>query len=433
MFGDEGKAGILDAVTRELGATLVVRFCGGAQRAGRVVLSDGRAHIFSQFGSGTLSGAATFLSKHMMLDPPAMENEAVALEAIGVKLPFLSPGVWIDKDTPVISPYHRSLNRLQEWSRGEARHGSCGMGIGALAEDLGRPAMPVLRAADLQYQDIVEDKLRAIYEYKRPLALDLRLPKNVLDVDVELDLFRPWDTYATARLRRWLDRYERFSRKATILSKPVSLSAFDNIVFEGAQGVLLDETHGFAPYHTWSNCTPANALAMLHDEGDVRRVTVIGVTRTYATRHGAGPFPTEDPRLASCLSPEPSNHCHPYQGVFRVGHLDAVLLRYALQACGGTIDGLAVTHCDAPLRAFGLATRYEEKTCLSPGTTAAKLAAYRPHYRAYVGEHRLENFLRGVELETQRPILVESFGPDAAGKRWTLAWRDLIDGKQASA
>jgi adenylosuccinate synthase len=433
-FGDCGKGSIVDAVAREINATLVVRFNGGPQAAHRVVAANGLAHVFSQFGAGTLAGAATFISKYCFIDPFAFENEAYALEAIGYVTPFVAPGVWIDGEAPVITPFHRAYNRLLEWSRGDQRHGSCGMGVGALAEDLNADGPFVIRAKHLQYETTTGDLLLGIYEQKREAVERLRplLPKDVLDVDTELDLFRPFDTYAKGRMERWIERYFRFSFKPTILTRPVTFGAHGTVVFEGAQGVLLDETHGFAPYHTWSNCTPANAVSLLEEADDKRPVTVIGVTRCYATRHGVGPFPTEDQRLGAQLR-EASNHTHPYQGEFRVGHLDAVLLRYAIAACGGQIHGLAVTHLDAPLKRLALATRYEEKVCLPLGTPACKLAEYRPHYRAYLGEHGMDNLLRGIELETQRPILVESLGETAFHKRFTPAWRELMAGKAVSA
>ncbi len=439
-FGDEGKGTVVDAVTREIGATLVVRFNGGPQAAHRVVLEDGRSHVFSQFGSGFFAAASTFISRFCSIEPFAFMNEADALEhECGVRDPFLAAPVWIDKDAPVITPYHRAYNRLLEWSRGENRHGSCGMGVGALAEDLAaRPFDPgILRASDLQYADVVEEKLRYAYALKHEAVLRLipLLPRNVLDVDTELDLFRPWDVSARDRLSRWVARYERFTRKATILTAPVQFSGHQNIVFEGAQGVLLDQTHGFAPYHTWSDCTPMNAVHLLRFTD--HKVTTIGVTRTYGTRHGAGPFPTEDRRVWNQIHPEAANHGHPYQGEFRVGHLDAVLLRYAIAACNGFVHGLAVTHVDAPFKQIGMATAYgyfrdERLVCLAEHLKSM-LPSLTPHYRGYVGENRMANLLRGIEMETQRPILLESHGATAGAKRWTPAWRELLDGKAVSA
>jgi adenylosuccinate synthase len=116
------------------------------------------------------------------------------------------------------------------------------------------------------------------------------------------------------------------------------------VIFEGAQGVLLDEWHGFHPHTTWSTTTLANADQLLVEANYDGSVTRMGLTRAYATRHGAGPFVTEDAILTQML-PDARNGVHTWQQGFRVGWLDLVLLRYAL-AVAGKIDSLAVTCLD---------------------------------------------------------------------------------------
>ena len=141
--------------------------------------------------------------------------------------------------------------------------------------------------------------------------------------------------------------YRSFARRVRLTGdgEVARLAAAGRVVLEGAQGVLLDEWRGFHPHTTWSTSTFANALDLLSEAGVDADVCRLGVTRTYATRHGAGPFPAEDPSLAPLL-PEPHNGTGRWQGAFRVGHLDLVLLRYALEVCGGA-DALAVTHLDS--------------------------------------------------------------------------------------
>jgi adenylosuccinate synthase len=137
---------------------------------------------------------------------------------------------------------------------------------------------------------------------------------------------------------------------------------------------LLDEWRGFHPHTTWSTCTFEHAIDLLR--GCDREVVKLGVLRTYFTRHGAGPFPTEDASLDAIL--EPHNAMHPFQGKFRRGWFDAVLARYAIEACDG-IDALALTHVDALARIdrWRMATSYAtidrlplaEKRTLSTGLT----------------------------------------------------------------
>jgi adenylosuccinate synthase len=133
-------------------------------------------------------------------------------------------------------------------------------------------------------------------------------------------------------------------RFSSVDSSATVLAAEGDIVFEGAQGVLLDEWHGFHPYTTWSTTTFANAQTLLAEHryaGDIRR---IGIARAYMTRHGAGPFPTESLRLTEKLR-EAHNGTNDWQHGFRFGWPDLVLLRYALRATGG-IDELALTCLD---------------------------------------------------------------------------------------
>ena len=112
------------------------------------------------------------------------------------------------------------------------------------------------------------------------------------------------------------------------------------VIFEGSQGVLLDEWHGFHPHTTWSTITPRHLVGELEAAG--RRPFVLGLTRAYSTRHGAGPMPTEDRRLQL---PEPDNREGRYQGGWRTGHLDLPALRYAAKVAG-RVDGVALSHVD---------------------------------------------------------------------------------------
>lgn len=435
-FGDEGKGTIVDAVCREIGATMVVRYNGGAQAAHRVELEDGRSHVFAQFGAGTFAGAATYLSRFMFVEPFALVHEADFLTAMGIHRPLGL--IFLDGEAPIITPYHRALCRLREWARGEARHGSCGVGVGETASDIEKYPHCSLYAKDLSDPDVTRKVLGQIYERKRVEALTLRpfLPDH-MGIHNEMGLF---ETTATGfahqeRIARWIERYQRFADQVTILEDPVDFRAHRNIVFEGAQGVLLDELYGFHPHTTWTNCTLDNALSLLCQSNWRGAVTKIGVTRTYATRHGHGPFPTEDRRLT--FAADPHNGDGPFQGPFRVGHLDTVLLRYAKAMCRHELDGLAVTHVDA-LRTVphvALATRYGAvQTHLPDVSSMAEAAALtdvlfaaKPHYRAFTGEHRVDKFLSALADEVKLPILIESVGPIAAAKRWTPQWRQALE------
>ncbi len=164
-YGDGGKGTIVDYLTRAHDAHTVVRYNGGAQAGHRVVTTDGRDHVFAQWGSGTLAGAATHLGPWMLVDPLAMVPEADHLRSLGVA------DVWeritLDRRALIITPYQRAANRLQELARGAGRHGSCGMGIGETVLDALNHEAFALRAGDLRTPDVLRAKLRDLRRINR--------------------------------------------------------------------------------------------------------------------------------------------------------------------------------------------------------------------------------------------------------------------------
>ncbi|MFV9503321.1 MAG: adenylosuccinate synthetase [Oscillochloridaceae bacterium umkhey_bin13] len=422
-FGDAGKGSVVDYLARAEAAHTVVRFNGGAQAAHRVVTPDGREHVFSQFGSGCFAGAATHLSRFMLIDPPAMLTEAAHLAALGC--PEILARTTIEAEALVLTPYTRAINRLRELARGNQRHGSCGMGIGETMQDQLRYGPRVLRAGDLADPATVATKL----QFTRALALS------------KLEALRPSlpDTATVAQelaplydraLPDWLaETYAQLADQlqivgnhhlAQILARPGS------VIFEAAQGVLLDEWYGLHPYTTWSTTTLANANQLLAEAGFSGPLTRLGISRAYSTRHGAGPLPSEDPALTRAL-PDARNQAHPWQQHFRVGWLDLVLLRYAL-AVVGPLDGLALTCLDR------LAERSAPQICYAYQTEATRLehlAIVRSpdliHQQALTDLiQRCRPVLRPIsaaalpdylEQHLGLPILLRSYGPTAHDKQ----------------
>jgi adenylosuccinate synthase len=340
-FGDAGKGSLVDYLVRRENAHTVVRFNGGAQAAHNVILPDGRHHTFSQFGSGTfVPGVRTHLSHFMLFDPLALAAEERHLRSVGVHDAFAR--LSLDRNALVVTPFHRAANRLREIARGAARHGSCGMGIGeTMADHLERNL--TLRAGDLLHPARLRKTLHRFQEAKRLLAATLVLPHSDSSGGLagrELDLLQ--DEGASADIA---DLMEEVARKISIVdSTNDTLHAPGTVIFEGAQGVLLDEWHGFHPHTTWSTTTFANAETLLADaryRGTVRR---IGALRAYLTRHGSGPFPTEEARLRALL-PDFHNVLNDWQHDFRIGWLDLPLLQYSLDIVGG-VSALAVTCLD---------------------------------------------------------------------------------------
>ncbi len=349
-FGDAGKGSVVDFLAREYGAHTVVRYNGGAQAGHRVVTSgqSPREHVFAQFGAGTLAGAATHLSRYMLLDPLAMLAEEQHLRAIGVADAFGQ--TTIDAGALVITPFGRAINRLRELARGAGRHGSCGVGVGeTVADSLARPDL-ALRAGDLAEPSRLYAKLAALRELSLAKLAALRpaLPDDDrAAAELELLSDPTWEGWL-------LGAYAEFSARARVVPGDhlhAILRRPGVVVFEGAQGVLLDEWRGFHPHTTWSTTTLQNADALLAEAGYAGRATRVGITRAYATRHGAGPMPSEDAALTAAL-PDARNGMHAWQQGFRAGWLDMVLLRYALEVVG-RLDGLAVHMPRPPGRSAG--------------------------------------------------------------------------------
>ena len=426
-YGDCGKGTVVDYLTRRCGAGLVVRFNGGPQAGHNVVTPDGRHHTFSQFGSGTfVPGVRTLLSRFMLIEPYALFNEAAHLAGVGVGDAL--GRLMIDARCPVITPAHQAANRLRELARGDGAHGTCGLGIGETMRDgIDYPEL-ALRAGELGNRATVAKKLRAVRDLKagqlRDKVAALRThPQARPNIDTLAD--GSWIDVA-------VDNYAALASNVSVVDEAnarVAVAEAETVIFEGAQGVLLDEWFGFHPHTTWSTTTFANAEALLDESGLAGRRTRVGVLRSYFTRHGAGPLVTEDAALRPKL-PEPHNGDAGWQGRFRVGAFDAVAARYAL-GVAGPVDMLAVTHLDRLTelpdsvchayrdsgggRITDLQVRRPADLDYQERLTGL-LRQCRPAYRPLPGRDA-ETFLKVVQEELRTPVGIASFGPTAADKR----------------
>lgn len=336
VYGDEGKGATVDFLCQTRQAGLVVRYNGGPQAAHNVVTPDGLHHTFSQFGSGTFRGAKTHLSQHMLINPISMMAEEKHLREVGVNDAFEL--LTVDPRCVVITPFHRAINRLEKIASGS--HNSCGSGLGHARADHLEYGSGVLFASDLKNEDTTKQKLRFLQKINREKsrAIDSRsLYSDNAALLETLTLIDPaavdwcWEHY-----RSWPAKVPGAGYLKYLLKWE------ENVVFEGAQGVLLDEKCGDPGYNTWTNTTFDNAFNLLIESGYDGDTVKIGVIRSYCTRHGEGPFPTEDQSLSY---PEPHNDGYGYQGKFRLGHLDANAINKAINICDG-VDGLAVNHLD---------------------------------------------------------------------------------------
>jgi adenylosuccinate synthase len=426
-YGDAGKGTTVDWLcargpegARGRPVQAVVRFNGGAQAAHHVLApgggSSGEPHAFAQFGSGTFTpGTRTFLSRFMLADPLALVAEAEHLKHLGVPDPLGL--VAVDRDALLTTPYHRAANRAREAARDGERHGSCGMGIGETASYALACPHDAPRAADMTTPRVLERKLALLRD---------RLTAELASL--------PGFRAVTGALPPAADVaavYRAVAGRVTLAGDGylATLLKAGPVVFEGAQGVLLDEWRGFHPYTTWSTTTFENAETLLREAGQPGAATRLGVTRTYQTRHGPGPFPTEDPTLAL---PEAHNANGRWQGPFRAGHLDAVALGYAAEVAGG-VDAVALTHLDTArehaaelkvCRAYDVGGR--AVTRVEPGpprdlayqeSLTATLLKARPVY-APAGPGTAADWADTVAGILGAPVVLRSHGPALTDKAW---------------
>jgi len=380
-FGDAGKGLLTDFLARHFEASLVVRYNGGAQAGHNVVAPDGRQHTFSQFGSGTfIPQVKTYLSRYVVIDPLALLVEGEALEGIGVREVFSR--LRVSDQALVITPFQRAANRIRELARGAKRHGSCGIGVGEAFEDaLTHPEISI-RGGDLNRPDLLRRKARAIRDLKRDQMITFSKERSFpLHLAREFEAFEGDDL-----IDSWITSVARIGELGLVVPDSILLDWFretDTVIFEGAQGVLLDAEAGFHPYTTWSNCTAENAMELIDQFAPGTGVFRIGVTRSYAVRHGAGPLPTETDGLASLVREH--NQHNDWQGDVRYGWFDAVLARYALRVTGG-VDTLAVTHMDLlpRLETWKYCQGYQELQLpgafpVTPTMNAGLLTDFHPH------------------------------------------------------
>jgi len=338
-YGDEGKGSIIDFLTDQVGSKNIVRYNGGPQSAHHVV-HNGRTHCFSQFGSSFNSDVNTYLSKHMLVDLIPLAIEEYELRQKGITNTY--ERLYVDSSCILITPMQRIVGQMRELSN---NYGSCGMGIGETVRDRGIS----LRISDLQNIKTLHIKLDFLWRYKLDHAEQL-VEDNPNNQEIQ-SLYRK--IIDVRLVRRLFDAYQYIGDRLHITS---DYDISSQSIFEGAQGVLLDIEYGFSPYVTKTNTTFDNAYTLVSKCNKIKR---LGVLRAYSTRHGAGPFVSEDLKLTHRI-PDLHNGTHEWQGKFRIGWLDILASRYALEVVGG-VDNIALTNLDRlqDIRHIRVCTSYE--------------------------------------------------------------------------
>ena len=341
QWGDEGKGKIVDWLTDEVSA--VVRFQGG-HNAGHTLVINGEKTVLHVIPSGILhDNVQCVIGNGVVLEPHELLKEVKALEARGVPV---RDRLKISPACPLILPHHVQLDLAREEARGSKKIGTTGRGIGPAYED--KAARRGLRLGDMFYWQSFADKLAEVMEYHN-FMLTNYYKKPSVDFAETLD-----------QCSEVAEQIKPMVADVVPLLHGMRENG-DNLLFEGAQGAMLDVDLGTYPYVTSSNTT-AGGTAVGSGFGPTYLNYVLGITKAYATRVGSGPFPTElfdetGQRLAERGHEFGSTTGRPR----RCGWFDAVALRQAVQI--NSISGLCLTKLDVldGLEQIRICTGYQEQ------------------------------------------------------------------------
>lgn len=353
-FGDESKGSFTDWLTKETGARCIVKYNGGAQASHTVITPEGALHKFSQLGSGMFhDGTHTFITENMVINPDSLYVElgAFAIKT-GISVTQLMKRLRIHRDCIMVTPYHRLLNRLREISLGENRRGTVGTGVSEaafLASGKGSADGKKYRVYihDLygdNAREVLEEKLGELRElvsrfYKENIEKEERAKENTPALSDALDGLDK-NTGGEAHFLLKKDSHKKiadillgnFSGNGAYINfgpclyddyREIFRAARDTcIIYEGSQGLLIDEKYGIKPNTTHLDTTGLNIVS------EIRETKRIGIVKAVTSRHGPGLFPTESEILNRTITDENQEETI-WNGKIRFGWADMVLLRYA--------------------------------------------------------------------------------------------------------
>ena len=408
QWGDEGKGKIVDLLTEKAGA--VVRYQGG-HNAGHTLVIDGKKTVLHLIPAGILhEGVKSYIGNGVVLCLRALFTEIAALEAAGVPV---MERLHISPACALILPSHSALDQAREAARGANKIGTTGRGIGPAYED--KIARRGLRLADLMHPETFRERLRELMDFHN---FQLEHYYHAAPVSYD-DVASEWLAYA-ARVRP--------------LITDVTLAAYrhreagDHIIFEGAQGAMLDIDHGTYPFVT-SSSTAAGGAATGSGVGPRHLDYILGIAKAYSTRVGGGPFPTE---LLDATGKHLAEVGHEYGATTgrarRCGWIDLPALRRAIY--NSSISGLCLTKLDVldALPQIQVCTHYDmdgERLDVAP-VGADELARCQPVYETLPGwqndtvgitdysalPEKARAYIAYLENALGLPIAIVSTGPD---------------------
>lgn len=416
QWGDEGKGKIVDLLTDK--ANAVVRFQGG-HNAGHTLVIDGNKTVLHLIPSGVLrDGVKCLIGNGVVLSPEALLKEMQELEDSGVPA---RDRIFLSESCPLILPFHIALDQAREIARGNKAIGTTGRGIGPCYED--KISRRGIRLGELMDADHFAKRLKEVMDYHN-FALEHYFKQPTVDYDTVL--------------KEALEQAEQL--RDLIADIPGMLHNMrennENIMFEGAQGALLDIDHGTYPYVT-SSTTTAGGAAAGSGVGPADLDYICGIVKAYTTRVGAGPFPTE---LVYDQETDEGDEIGKYLGTKghefgattgrqrRCGWLDMVSLKRSLKI--NSVTGICITKLDVldGLETLKIAVSYDlnGKEVDTPPVGADRCAECKPNYIELPGWNEptvsaktftdlpmaAQNYLRKIEELSGVPIHIISTGPD---------------------
>lgn len=341
QWGDEGKGKIVDFLTEK--ADVVARYQGG-HNAGHTVVINDEKFILHLIPSGILhKGKMCLIGNGVVVNPAALIEEIKGLEERGVEV---GKNLFLSKNAHLIMPYHMAIDRESDRFKGTKRIGTTGRGIGPTYVD--KMARIGIRVVDLLQPEVFREKLKVnLFDINFLLENLYRIPR----FDIE-DIYSKYMGYA--------EKLSEYIADTDIIINSI-ISENRNVLFEGAQGTLLDVDHGTYPYVTSSNATAGGACTGL-GIGPTKISKVLGVVKAYTTRVGSGPFPTEiKDSLGDKLRERGGEYGATTGRPRRCGWLDTVILRHSARING--LTGIAITKLDIldGLEKIKICTSYKYK------------------------------------------------------------------------
>ena len=408
QWGDEGKGKIIDILTEN--ADAVVRFQGG-HNAGHTLVIDGDKTVLHLIPSGIFNDAKCIIGNGVVLHLPTLIKEIEYLESKGIDI---HSKLMISSQCPLILPSHILIDEARERSLGKKSIGTTGRGIGPVYED--KVARRVVHVMDLFDEDLFRSKLSSLIDYHNFILKELFGADGVDAEEVSKD---------------WMDQFDKIRNLVVDSSKMVNefRASNSNILFEGAQGSMLDIDQGTYPFVT-SSSTLSGASSLGSGIGPLDIDGVLGITKAYATRVGSGPFPTE-------IDDDYGKHMAKIGVEFgattgrprRCGWLDLVALRKAVNI--NSISHLCITKIDVldGLDKILVAEEYEiegKKYDTLPAMSQNQYEKIVPVYKEYSGwagktsglksfdqlPTEAQTLIKGIEISVGVPISLISTGPD---------------------